>query len=122
VFNKKLYQKALKDVIDFIKNYPKPAVKWVNLKNELGENSPFENRDFYLLYALSTLKEMGIIRFRKRYTDWEGHSLEKTKEGKFFCEECNEYIESDFVIVDLIIVKTSSFQEIENINGFSKLL
>ena len=121
MFDERLYQKALKDVIGFIREYPNPAVKWINLKNELGEDSPFENRDFYLLSALSTLKEKGIIRFKKRYIDWEGHSLEKTKEGKFFCEECDEYIEPDFVVVDLIIVKTSSFQEIKNINGFDKL-
>ncbi|ACO04939.1 MAG TPA: hypothetical protein DEP48_03035 [Persephonella sp.] len=121
MFNKELYQKALKDVISFLKNHPNPSVKWRNLKEALGENSPFKNREFYLLSALSSLKEEGAIRFRERYIDWEGHTLEKTIEGRFFCEECNEYIESDFVIMDLVIVRTSHFQKIGDLNGFRKL-
>ncbi|RUM58281.1 MAG: hypothetical protein DSY59_03980 [Persephonella sp.] len=109
MFSEELRKKALKDVISFLKNYENPSVKWRNLREKLGEKSKFGNREFYLLFALSSLKEKGLIKFRERYIDWEGHTLEKTKEGKFYCEECNEYIENDFIIKEIIIVKTNNF-------------
>lgn len=118
MFDERLYQKALKDVINFLKNSPNPSVKWVSLKEALGEKSLFKNREFYLLFALSLLKEKGAVRFRERYIDWEGHTLEKITEEKFFCEECNDYIEADFVIKELIIIKTAHFSKIGNQNGF----